>query len=229
MKKVIIMMCIVATLTTGTIVYNLSNDNKKSSQDLDTPLQDKNVATNEKRIFSIMETENSWAFDVSNTKEIFNDADYVVKVKVLGMENGTFEYSASDIPVTPISVEMLEVIKGNVSKPITKILQYGGYVTVKQVMEVSLDSRNEKMGLNKLTDEEQKSQYIYYAPDGNYDLEVGKTYVVALSSKNNQGNYFLASNGYAIFETDNDTIVPFSNNESPIYKNVLTGNRLVIE
>ena len=207
MKKVIIMMCIVATLTTGTIVYNLSNDNKKSSQDLDTPLQDKNVATNEKRIFSIMETENSWAFDVSNTKE----------------------YSASDIPVTPISVEMLEVIKGNVSKPITKILQYGGYVTVKQVMEVSLDSRNEKMGLNKLTDEEQKSQYIYYAPDGNYDLEVGKTYVVALSSKNNQGNYFLASNGYAIFETDNDTIVPFSNNESPIYKNVLTGNRLVIE
>lgn len=223
-------MCVVATLAVGTIAYNnLSNGNERPTQELEDSLQNKDVTMSERKIYSTIETENSWAFDVSDTQKVFHNADYVIKVKVLGIENGSFEYANNDIPVTPISVEMLDVIKGNVSEPITKILQYGGYVTVKQVMDVSLPSRNEKMGLNNLTEEEQKSQYIYYERDGNYNLEIGKTYVVALSSKNNKGNYFLGSNGYAIFEVSDNTVSPLNSNESKSYKNVLTGNELVIQ
>lgn len=169
-------------------------------------------------IYSIVDKENSWAYDVSNTETLYEKADIIIKAKVLEIGKGTYKYTPNLSPTTPIYVETLEVLKGNVDSNINIILKRGGVVTVREVIENSPSTSVNKMGLNLLTEEEKNTKYIVYNEDGNYDLEVGKTYVIALRN-GNDGNYYISANGYSIFQVSNQKI----------YTNVLTGNELFLE
>lgn len=169
-------------------------------------------------IYSVIDKETSWAYDVSNTEILSEKADVIVKVKVLEVGNGTFKYTPNLLPTTPIYVETLEVLKGDVSNQINMVLKRGGIVTVKEVIENSPSTSVNKMGLNNLTEEEQNRKYILYNESGNYDLKVGETYVIVLR-KGNDGNYYISANGYSVFNILN----------KKIYVNVLTGNELLLK
>lgn len=169
-------------------------------------------------IYSVIDKETSWAYDVSNTETLSEKADVIVKVKVLEIGNGTYKYTPNLLPTTPIYVETLEVLKGDVNSQINMVLKRGGTVTVKEVIENSPSTSVNKMGLDKLTEEEQNRKYILYNERGNYDLKVGETYVIALR-KGNDGNYYISANGYSIFNILNQKI----------YINVLTGNELLLK
>ena len=161
----------------------------------------------------------SWAYDITNSKLVYEKADYVIKVKVLDIGKGTYEYSAKNQnPTTPIKVETLEKLKGDEEKNITQILQWGGIVSVEDVIKNTPETSVNKMGLNKLSDEEKQTKYIKYEESGNFDFEIGKTYIVALIVSKD-GNFYIGANGYSIFE---------SNSKDNVYTNVITNNKLEI-
>lgn len=143
----------------------------------------------------------SWAYNVSDTQLIANNSDYIVKVKVLNIGDGTYEYSPNSNPTTPIKVEILSILKGDKNVQISQILKWGGYVTIEEFINNNPAEQIEKMGLNKLSKLEQQSKYIQYEEMGNYDFQVGNTYVIALR-ENKNGNFFIVANGYGIFEED---------------------------
>ena len=192
----------------------IQNDNKFDRLDK----KSINITESALDIYSVIDRENSWAYDVSNTKILFEKSDIIVKVKVLKIGESTYEYTPKLSPTTPIYVETLEILKGSVDKNINMILKRGGSVTVRDFIENSPSTSVNKMGLNNLTEEEKNTKYIIYNESGNYDLEVGKIYVVALK-KDDNGVCYISANGYSVFEIS----------AKELYTNVLTGQKLILE
>lgn len=216
-------------LVIGFVIFNIcilnkskNYDNKKVNNGIEKI--DNNIKKNivdESKIYNTIEYSYFWAFDVSNPKLIAEDADYIIKVKVLGIEDSTYKYSPNFDPTTPIKVETLSILKGDKNVNINQILKWGGIVTIEEYIKNSPITSIEKMGLNKLSDEEKKTKYMKIEEPGNYDLEIGKTYVVNLI-ENENGNLFIGANGYSVFE-----VIGVPINEK--YKNVLTGNELILD
>lgn len=206
-------------MVTGYLLLCQSNNRfDKNNTKLDNNQDNINKSEINLDIYSIVDKETSWAYDVSNTDTLSEKADIIVKVKVLNIGEGTYEYTPNLSPTTPIYVETLEVLKGNKNKQINMILKRGGTVRVKEVIENCPSTSVNKMGLNTLTEEEKNTKYILYNESGNYDLEVGKTYVIALRNGKDD-NYYISANGYSIFHVSNQEV----------YTNVLTGNKLIIK
>lgn len=164
---------------------------------------------------NVSNNEFSWAYDVSDPLEIVFHADYVVKIKVLDVGKGTYKYSNDNrYPATPIEVQTLEVLKGSKNRSITEIVKWGGSVTIENVIKNKSPSIN-KMELDKLGDIDKKTKYIKFELVGDYDFEVGNTYIVALKESDG-GVLFVGANGYSVFLENGDV----SN-----YVNVITGKK----
>lgn len=196
--------------------YKLGSSEAINGKDNDVNIN-KDIVPN-RDVYMNISGELSWAYNVSDTQLIANNSDYIVKVKVLNSGDGTYEYSPNFNPTTPIKVETLSILKGDKNVQISQILKWGGYITIEEFINNNQAEQIEKMGLNKLSKLEQQSKYIQYEEMGNYDFQVGNTYVIALR-ENENGNFFIVANGYGIFEEDE---------RSKKYINVLTKKDLNI-
>ncbi len=159
--------------------------------------------------------EYSWAYDVSDYEKIIENSDGILKVKIQEIGDGTFKYSTGDgdYPISPIKVEVLDVLYGTTDdKNITEIYQAGGDVTITQMIDYYSESKINKMGLDTIDAAERDKTYVSYDVLDAKELEVGKTYIVCLKNKvDNQPN-FISASGYSVFELED--------NEN--YKNIVT-------
>ncbi|MGD6991319.1 hypothetical protein [Sutcliffiella horikoshii] len=76
----------------------------------------------------------------------------------------------------------------------------------------------EKMGLTKLSREEQETKFISYTSESDYKMQPGKEYAVILAKQQIEDEiYTVMERGYGIFE------IIQTDQGAMIYRNVITG------
>ena len=81
-------------MVTGYLLLCQSNNRfDKNNTKLDNNQDNINKSEINLDIYSIVDKETSWAYDVSNTDTLSEKADIIVKVKVLNIGEGTYEYT----------------------------------------------------------------------------------------------------------------------------------------
>lgn len=184
------------------IENNYINDDTKASENTKIP---------EDQIYAYSTSMNSWAIDPENPEELIVDSAAVVKIKVISIGRAKFFDSLDRFkPLTPVKVEIIEVLSGENLSGEKTIYTDGGEILISEQIK-HLPQQSEKMGLTKLEPEKQNSTYISYTSEYDYDFEIGNEYVVILYKQVN-GIYTVIANGYGIFKQENQ-----------IYKNVITG------
>src|SRR5699024_3876475 len=149
LKQIIFTSIIILGLTACTNTENMTSENNAE-------IPKDSVAfekTEKEKVIIPVDIENSWAFDVSQPEEIFKDAELAVAIRVNSVdEMGFFVDPESGTPVTPIHVEIIEVLTGKIASGETAIYQWGGLVSARQEIEISDPERVRKYGWDKLTD-----------------------------------------------------------------------------
>lgn len=227
MKKKVTVAVLALILCVGAVTgicFGLSqNNNGVSEQENQPSVQADSVNANsikEQDILWVSEISANWSLDPTDVDAVVNgqqSATTVIKGVVKSIGKADFLVEGSGVPVTPYTVEVKEVCSGKaVGDEITVCLN-GGTVLVKDVIAGVPSTSSQKMGLDKLTDEEKNTKYISYAmSDGGASLDVGSEYVFVL---NEQGGIYLAAcNGYGIFEGNSQSAQNLGE-----YKNVVSG------
>ncbi|MDR1409588.1 MAG: hypothetical protein LBJ12_04840 [Oscillospiraceae bacterium] len=165
------------------------------------------------QIFSISETNFVWAYDVMDTETVLGRATAVARVKVLSSEPASYVYPPAMSPYTPLNVQVLEVMSGNLELGLQTLYFPGGTVTAEQYLKVEPRS-SEKMGLTKYSQNERKKMHIKFEQETDYDLKKNTEYIFLLIRDDEvvSGAYFILDGAYSTFTTDK--------------KNVKTGNEL---
>ncbi len=223
LKQIIFTSIIILGLTACTNTENMTSENNAE-------IPKDSVAfekTEKEKVIIPVDIENSWAFDVSQPEEIFKDAELAVAIRVNSVdEMGFFVDPESGTPVTPIHVEIIEVLTGKIASGETAIYQWGGLVSARQEIEISDPERVRKYGWDKLTDEELDQTYFDYKGEGYFTFIPGNEYVVALQQDEVTGDLYLGANGYDVFIRLENNITSFSSSNDTILTNVLTDNEI---
>jgi len=138
------------------------------------------------------------------------------KVKILSVGNAEFIDTLNlNKPITPIKVQVLENISGDILPDETTVYMFGGKVSVLEAIKNLPQESIKKMGLDNIDKKNIDSSYISYTSDSDYNVEVGNEYIIILDKQSND-IYTIAANGYGVFKQNNK--LKSGNN----YNNVLT-------
>ena len=104
---------------------------------------------------------------------------------------------------SPISIEVLDILKGDKNRDFSTIEQIGGVTTARNYRDFNFEDSNEKMGLYKLSDEELDNKYIEIYPDAFKELKKGGVYVFYLADPEDEKlNYAIQMDAYSILSLD---------------------------
>ena len=176
-----------------------------------------------KKIFATFSKSNSWTVEPT-VNNLVQESDSIARIKVLSKDEPLFFETLDPFPLTPINVEVLEILSGDEISSPTKIYESGGTVSVEKIAKNFDEEKIKKMGIDTLSEEEKATNYIEYSSETQYPLNEGEEYLVILY-KQPSNIYLIAAEGYGVFKT-NDTINTLS--KSKIYNNVLTDEEFSI-
>jgi hypothetical protein len=176
----------------------------------------------EKDTYGTIESENSWVSDPREPENLFRASGSVVQIKVLSISEAKIlpktENFHTDRPFTPIEVTIQETIDGKSLSGKKTIYVQGGDLRISNLIESWDENRVSLLGLNKLTKEEQKSKFMSFTSEYDYEMEPGEEYAVILAKQQTEGEiYTVMARGYGIFEIEENK------NGGKLYRNVITG------
>ena len=179
--------------------------------------ESKDSKTNEKNIFGTFEMSANWAKDPLVPENIIEMSKNcaVIKAKIISVGEAKFLNEKDPSPYTPVEVEIEEILDGTLEKGNKTIYVEGGEIKVSEVLKTLNEAEKEKMGLNKISEDEANNMFIIYETEEDYKMELGNEYILVLSNKDNS---IVMANGYGIFVEEDGSII-----------NVLTGNKLDIK
>lgn len=158
--------------------------------------------------------ETSWAYDVSNSNEVYKNNQYFAKVKVVSKSKDKFLDKSHPTPTGLYNVEVLEVLKGGkLPKKIT-ISFVGGQVSYSEYISTMDKTTASKCGFDKLNTSDLKKQ-ILIADNAYYRLKANKVYYVSIDKPEDLDYYAFMVGGYAVFEEKKGSLY-----------NVITGKKL---
>ena len=135
---------------------------------------------------------------ISQSKE----AEAIIIAKVEGKGEGR-KLTRGALIFTPIKVEVLDVLKGDKNRDFSTIEQIGGVTTARNYRDLNFETSNEKMGLDKLSDEELDNKYIASYPEAFKELKKGGVYVFYLGDpENEKENFIIQMDAYSILSLD---------------------------
>ncbi|MFE7064020.1 hypothetical protein ACFVAD_17960 [Sutcliffiella sp. NPDC057660] len=176
-------------------------------------------------IYSVSQSENSWAVDPREPRNLMTDGGSVVHLKVQSVGEAVILPKYEDFytyePFTPLEVEIVDTISGKALSGRKTIYIGGGNIRIANLLDSWVGNEYEgfeKMGLTKMSQEEQERQFISYTSEYDYKMEPGKEYAVILVRKTSEAQlYGVMGQGYGIFEIEE------TGQGDKIYRNVLTG------
>ncbi|MGD6774655.1 hypothetical protein ACQCT3_15770 [Sutcliffiella horikoshii] len=176
-------------------------------------------------IYSVSQSQNSWAVDPREPRNLLFEGTSIVHLKVLDIKEAEvlpkYENFYTYMPYTPLEVEILDTIYGNDLSGKKTIYSGGGDIRISNLLDSWVGSEYvglEKMGLTKLSREEQETKFISYTSEYDYKMQPGKEYAVILAKQQTEDEiYTVMGRGYGIFE------IIQTNQGAKIYRNVITG------
>lgn len=180
---------------------------------------------NPENIYSVSQSQNSWAVDPREPQNLIIEGTSIVHIKVLNIREAEilpkYENFYTYMPYTPLDVEILDTIYGKDLSGKKTIYMGGGDIRISNLLDSWVGSEYtglEKMGLTKLSREEQETKFISYTSEYDYKMVPGKEYAVILANQQTEDEiYGIMARGYGVFE-----IIKTDQGEK-VYKNVITG------
>ncbi|WP_223701632.1 hypothetical protein [Sutcliffiella deserti] len=180
-------------------------------------------------IYSVSQSENLWAWNPREPRIILMNVEEasVVHLKVQSIGEAEilpkYENFYTYMPYTPMEVEIGETVYGSALSGNKTIYIQGGDIRISKLLDSWIEHKFEKMGLTKLSKEEQETKFISYTSEYDYKMEPGKEYAVILAKQPAEDEiYTVIARGYGIFEIETDQ-------GEKIYKNVITGKTLDLD
>ncbi|MGD6831093.1 hypothetical protein ACQCT5_02945 [Sutcliffiella halmapala] len=182
-------------------------------------------------IYSVSQSQNLWAWNPREPRIILMNVEgaSVVHLKVQSIGEAEilpkYENFYTYRPYTPLEVEIGETVYGNaVSAGNKTIYIQGGDIRISNLLDSWIEHKFEKMGLTKLSKEEQETKFISYTSEYDYKMEPGKEYAVILAKQPAEDEiYTVIARGYGIFEIEE------TDQGENIYRNVITGKTLKLD
>lgn len=221
-----------------TIAFSNKNNNKVVAVNNEKVVDSTNI--DEKQIYGTFAGgEMSWAIDPKDPKEILKASKRwdvsVVKVKVKSIEEAMFLEKTDKFyvrnPFTPIKIEIQNQLYGKKIKDLDTVYLDGGNVRISELIKNRDAETAEKMGLDKLTEQQKNEMYMSYTSEYDYKLKVGEEYELILVKQGN-GTHTISIYGYGIFKEDTSSLAKSDNKQKKskkTFKNVLTGRELIDE
>ncbi|MDR1410543.1 MAG: hypothetical protein LBJ12_09880 [Oscillospiraceae bacterium] len=163
-------------------------------------------------IYGVIESNFYIPYDITIPENTLLESDVLVRAKVISAEPTQFlpeseTYYGAD-PVTPLKLQVLEVLSGEIeSKTITAYFP-GGSVTAEEYL-THRPTSGKKMGLSNLSQKDRKKQYIQLSSELDYNgFKTNTEYVIVLKEcvEDFPGTYFVSLGGYSIFTTDKKNV-----------------------
>ena len=147
----------------------------------------------------------SYAFDVSDVKEVLSHSPSVVVATVERMgDRAEFPSDDGGFPETEVTVRVFQTLKGE-APPDGVILVQGGVVTEQEAFEAMPLESAQKSGLADRSVEERESNLVRYVTAAPADLIVGETYLMMLKTDPERRFSALGVDGYAVFRQEGST------------------------
>lgn len=188
----------------------LSNASQVVGNESEKPLESVFPVIPNEQVYARSETNFEWAYDVTDPKNIIENSSDVVRVRVLSADKAVFLHSSSTSPDTPLNVQVLEVMSGNMKLGAQTIYFPGGAVTVEEYLKQRPESGT-KMGLADLAKSEQKKMYLEFTSEMDYDLKKNAEYIFLLVWNEDIDQYVVNNGAYCTFSTDKRNVK--TNNE----------------
>ncbi|MCA1319564.1 hypothetical protein LC085_06525 [Bacillus tianshenii] len=184
-------------------------------------------------IHSVSQTQNIWAWNPKEPRIILMNVEgaSVVHLKVQSTGEAEIlpksENFYTHMPYTPLEVEINETLYGNASTGKKTIYIQGGDIRISNLLDSWVGEEYvglEKMGLTKLSREEQETKFISYTSEYDYKMKPGKEYAVILAKQPADDEiYTVIARGYGIFEIEE------TEQGEKTYRNVITGKTLNLD
>ncbi|MDE7423802.1 MAG: hypothetical protein K2N51_08935 [Lachnospiraceae bacterium] len=172
---------------------------------------------------TVISSETSWAFDVSDPSVVLKNSDYFLKVRVKTKEKTKYFVKNTIMPSSTYNLEVLDVLKnddGTVPKNI-KLAVEGGIVSMQDYVNTMDEDTKKKTKADKLSKKELKEN-VMINDESYYELKQGQEYYILVcdltNDENYKGYYGMGAGGYDVFQEKNGE-----------YINVLTNRTLDIQ
>ncbi|PFA69767.1 hypothetical protein CN378_03090 [Bacillus sp. AFS015802] len=191
------------------------------------------LTINPEQIYGTFEAEHSWDIDPRVPENLIsNGKTSVVQLKVLSVGEAEMlpktENFYTEIPYTPINVEIIDTISGNPLSGKKTIYIEGGDIKISKLLSSMDTQRSSKMGLDELSQDQKDSMYISYKSEFDYKMKTGKEYGIILVNPI-EDIYTVMANGYGIFDLDTTANTKSVKMASKMFKNVITGKESALK
>ena len=236
MRKNFIVMGIVLLVLLGLVMmgsfYEKTYRNKASNNKSNETIESSKVP--KEKIYTTVTSSYMFINDPANYKSLINDDTLVAKIKVLSFDKSIYLEGSSlgsiNNVATPVNIEILEVIKGKQPESNQmKIYKSGGEILITEAMKKMDKERIIKMGLDNISKQDQKSLYISYTSEYDYELKENEIYALILNK--NADKYELFS-GFSVFKTENQEKASkkgATKTDLTIFKNALSDKELILD
>ena len=227
MKKKIIYGIIIAILIAVVIIgiIAIKNNKKLLSKKNETNTKETTIAkATEHEIYQTVRSENNWAIDPRDPKNLLKLDGILLKIKVKSIGDAVFLPKTSEMndpyrPYTPVKVEIIQNLFGkDINIKDNTLYMCGGDIKLSEY-EKSIDNVDkQRLGIDKLSNTEKENKYMRIQMEYSYDLKENNEYIVIINSIGD-GGYQIVNAGYGIFTIEQSTLN---------LKNVLTNKILKI-
>lgn len=197
---------------------------------------DNNIETindnKEKNVVMDLRTELDYAIDVSDKKIRYDNSKYIIIGKVKSIDGAT-NYNEKKQAYTSIftygTIEINSILKGNIENREIPFIRLGGEISFEEYEKGLKDSQKVKMELVRtLSPEEKKTSFVAYGPEGDIQLEEGKTYLLYMDYDTDDDKYLVRYMQYGAWEVDTNTLnTEILNNKTQNKYNALKNNNQI--
>lgn len=236
-KKIIISVIIVAvTIIIINLTYYCINNTKNNIKETANLQQsNKNIIETEETVVANSDKKNivlnlssylDYAIDLTDNNARAENADYIVLATVKTID-GTTNYNEKAKEYTAIftygNMEITKVLQGNIELGEVPYIRLGGDIAFSEYEKSLKESQKTKMELiSTLSEEEKKTSYVSYSPNGDISLEIGKTYLMYLKYNSDYDRYMCSFMQYGTREVNTATY----NNQT---RTISTNNDILVK
>lgn len=182
------------------------------------------------RIYGTVSVESSYSVNVRDPEELIRNSDVVAVISAVvgNIRMGIMTDTGGSTPYTPVEIVSFTILAGEVTDNLNIAYINGGIVPLSDYAKAIGNERATKMGIDKLSDEEMKTQYVDVELDSSYSFELGEEYVLILL-QDEDGKYIINTGGYGVFTVNSQSKEAARKSTGNNPENVLSGNALYLE
>ena len=212
-KKIIcgiIIAILIAVIIIGIIA--IKNNKKLLSKKNETNTKETTIAkATEHEIYQTVRSENNWAIDPRDPKNLLKLDGILLKIKVKSIGDAVFLPKTSEMndpyrPYTTVKVEIIQNLSGkDINIKDNTLYMCGGDIKLSEY-EKSIDNVDkQRLGIDKLSNTEKENKYMRIQMEYSYDLKENNEYIVIINSIGD-GRYQIVNGGYGIFTIEQSTL-----------------------